>query len=362
MTTEPVFATSGFIASRCFNTPLAIHSGKAETILTTVVVPWLCGEPLARGTGSGRPARGQSGSIAVLPISGTLVRRTGGMNAMSGLQSYDDIRGMLRTAMADREVSGIVLDVDSPGGEIAGLADLADEIRSAAAHKPIFAVADDHAFSAAYWLASAASRVFVTQTAGVGSIGIIAMHLDRSGFDQKAGFAYTPVFAGAQKNDFSPHGPLSERAKAVLKADVDRVHGMFVNAVARNRQLPAAKVRGTEAALYLGADAVRAGLADEIGTLDDAVAALGRHLSGASPGMKAVSADHSVGRAEPPDLATLATDFWAKRARAEAKPAPLAGHHDQSTAEPAGAHALSAEFAAEVYSQRARQATGGPEA
>jgi signal peptide peptidase SppA len=359
MTTEIVFAASGFIAARCFNTPLAIHSGKAETILTTVVVPWLRGEPLARGTGSGRPARGQSSGIAVLPVSGTLVRRTGGMDAMSGLQSYDDIRGMLRTAMADREVAGIVLDVDSPGGEIAGLADLADEIRAATARKPIFAVADDHALSAAYWLASAASRVFVTQTGGVGSIGIIAMHLDRSGFDQKAGLAYTVVAAGAQKNDFSPHGPLSERAKAALKADVDRVHGMFVNAVARNRQLPAAKVRGTEAALYLGADAVKAGLADDIGTLDDAVAALGRHLSGASPGVKTVSADHGVGRAGPPDVATLAADFWAKRARAEAEHAPLADHQGQSTAGPADTHPPSAEFIAEVYSQRARQAAGG---
>jgi signal peptide peptidase SppA len=362
MTTDPVFAASGFIASRCFNVPLALHPGKAETILTTVVVPWLRGEPLARAPGSGRPARGQLGSIAVLPISGTLVRRTGGMDAMSGLQSYDDIRGMLRTAMADREVAGIVLDVDSPGGEIAGLADLADEIRAATARKPIFAVADDHAFSAAYWLASAASRVFVTQTGGVGSIGVIAMHLDRSGFDQKAGFAYTPVFAGAQKNDFSPHGPLSERAKAALKADVDRIHGMFVNAVARNRQLPAAKVRGTEAALYLGADALKAGLADEIGTLDDAVTALGRHLSGAGSGVRAVSTDHGVGRAGPPDVATLATDFWAKRARAEAEPASPADHHGQSAAEPAGVHPLSVEFAAEVYSQRARQAAGGPDA
>jgi hypothetical protein len=89
------------------------------------------------------------------------------------------------------------------------------------------------------------------------------------------------------------------------------------------------------------------------------VAALGRHLSGASPGVKAVSADHGVGRAGPPDIASLATDFWAKRARAEAKAAPLADHQGQSTA---GARPLSTEFAAEVYSQRARQAAGGPDA
>jgi ClpP class serine protease len=137
---------------------------------------------------------------------------------------------------------------------------------------------------------------------------------------------------------------------------------MFVNAVAQNRQLAAGKVRGTEAALYLGADAVRAGLADEIGTLDDAVAALDRHLSGTGSGVRAVSTDHGVGRAGPPDVGTFATDFWAKRTRAEAEPAPLADHHSQSTAEPAGAHALSAEFAAEVYSQRARQAAGDSDA
>jgi signal peptide peptidase SppA len=279
------------------------------------------------------------------------------MDAMSGLQSYDDIRGMLRTAMADREVTGIVLDVDSPGGEIAGLADLADEIRSATARKPIFAVADDHAFSAAYWLASAASRVFVTQTGGVGSIGIIAMHLDRSGFDQKAGFAYTPVFAGAQKNDFSPHGPLSERAKAVLKADVDRVHGMFVNAVAQNRQLPAAKVRGTEAALYLGADAVKAGLADEIGTLDDAVAALGRHLSGAADSrVKPGSESYTAGRTSPPEIGALATDFWERRAQEETDHARLAAQLAAAPDEPVAAHDLNT-LAAEVYARRAGQAS-----
>jgi ClpP class serine protease len=178
--------------------------------------------------------------------------------------------------------------------------------------------------------------------------------LDRSGFDQKAGLAYTVVAAGAQKADFSPHGPLSERAKSTLKAEVDRAYGLFVNAVARNRGLPVAKVRGTEAALYLGADAVKAGLADEVGTLDDTVAALGRHLSGASPGAKAVSADHGVGRACPPDVATLAADFWAKRAAEEADRSRLAAQFAAASGEPVATHDLNT-LAAEIYARRAGQ-------
>jgi signal peptide peptidase SppA len=360
--TDPAFATSGFIASRCFNTPLAIHAGKAEVVLSSVVIPWLRGETFARSSGAPRPARGRSGSIAVLPISGTLVRRTGGMDAMSGLQSYDDIRGMLRQAMADREVSGLVLSVDSPGGEIAGLADLADEIRAATAQKPIFAVADDSALSAAYWLASAADRLFVTQTAAVGSIGIIAAHLDRSGFDQKAGLAYTVVAAGAQKADFSPHGPLSERAKSTLKAEVDRAYGLFVSTVARNRQLPAAKVRSTEAGLYFGSEAVKAGLADEIGTLDDAVTALQRHLSGAADsGVRAGPEGYVAGRIRPPEIGALATDFWAKRAAEEADRARLAAQPAVTPDEPAAAHDLNA-LAAEIYARRAGQASPDPDA
>jgi len=140
--------------------------------------------------------------------------------------------------------------------------------------KPVWAVANDMAFSAAYALASAAQKVFVSRTGGVGSIGVIAMHVDQSVKDAQDGLHYTAVYAGSRKNDLSPHGPMTTEAQRFLQGQVDRVYGLFVDTVARHRGLSSQAVRDTEAGLYFGKDAVRAGLADAVGTLDDALLAL----------------------------------------------------------------------------------------
>ena len=104
-----------------------------------------------------------------------------------------------------------------------------------ASRSPCYAIANDEAFSAAYALASSAQRLFVTRTGGVGSIGVIAVHMDQSGWDEKMGRKYTAVYAGARKNDFSTHQPLSDDARANLQGEVDRLYEMFVASVARNR-------------------------------------------------------------------------------------------------------------------------------
>ena len=145
-----------------------------------------------------------------------------------GLQSYEMIRADFQDAVADPRIQGILLDVDSPGGEVGGLFDLADEIFAARAEKPIYAIANDDAFSAAYALASSAERLFVTSTGGVGSVGVIAIHVDQSSFDEKVGRKYTAVFAGAKKNDFNPHEPLSDSAKDELQSQIDSLYDMFV--------------------------------------------------------------------------------------------------------------------------------------
>ncbi len=115
--------------------------------------------------------------IAILSVSGTLVKKASWMDAESGLQSYEQIRSHLADARDDPGIRGVLLDVDSPGGEVGGLFDLADEVYAVRDQKPCYAIANDEAFSAAYALASSAQRLFVTRTGGVGSIGVIAVHM-----------------------------------------------------------------------------------------------------------------------------------------------------------------------------------------
>jgi len=269
------------LAARLFGVPLAIHRPKLDVILsvlgtriglTDMVVP-------ADYAPTTRPLSPATGKVAVIPIHGTLVRRTSGLEAASGLASYTDIAAQIDAALASPDVAAILLDVDSPGGESGGVFDLADRIRATAQVKPVWAVANDIAFSAAYALASAASRVFVARTGGVGSIGVIAMHVDQSVKDAKDGLHYTAVFAGERKNDLNPHEPISDAAHAVLKAEVDRIYGLFVETVARHRRLDADAVRATEAGLFFGDAAVASGLADAVGGFDDALAQLNASLT-----------------------------------------------------------------------------------
>ena len=269
------------LAARLFGVPLAIHRPKLDIILS-VLGARIGLADLAAPVGYTPAARAPgppSGKVAVIPIHGTLVRRTSGLEAESGLASYTGIAAQLDAALTSPEVAAILLDIDSPGGESGGVFDLADRIRAASQVKPVWAVANDMAFSAAYALASAATRVFVARTGGVGSIGVIAMHIDQSVKDAKDGVRYTAVFAGERKNDLNPHEPLSDAAHAVLKAEVDRVYELFVETVARHRGLDADAVRATEAGLFFGPDAVATGLADAVGSLDDALTQLTQSLS-----------------------------------------------------------------------------------
>ena len=153
----------------------------------------------------------------MIPIHGTLVRRTVGLEAESGLTSYAAIAGQLEAALANPAATASCSTSTSPGGEAGGVFDLAERIRAAAKVKPVWAVANDLAFSAAYALASGASRLIVSRTGGVGSIGVIAMHVDQSMKDAQDGVRYTAVFAGERKNDLNPHAPISDAAHAFLQ-------------------------------------------------------------------------------------------------------------------------------------------------
>jgi signal peptide peptidase SppA len=264
------------VASRVFGTPLLIARAKLEVILG-VLAPRFAGRPVEPLDPTVDPAPLSSVTverIAVVSVIGTLVSRSGYLDATSGLLSYGDIGDAIATAMDDPSVRGVILDVDSPGGEVGGLFDLVDRIGStkSARGKPLWAIANESALSAAYAIASAADRLYVTRTGEIGSIGVVAVHIDESGADAKAGLSWSFVFAGDQKVDGNAHEPLSERARATIQADVDRLYAEFCGLVTANRGLTAETVRGTNAAVYRGELAARVGLADRVGTLDAAIA------------------------------------------------------------------------------------------
>ena len=223
----------------------------------------------------------------MVSVTGTLVSRSGYLDAASGMLSYADISDAVCEALDDASVHGVVLDLDSPGGEVGGLFDLIEAIRAAkeASGKPLWSVANEGALSAAYALASVADRIYVTRTGEVGSVGVVAVHIDESAADAQAGLAWTYMFAGATKVDGNPHQPLSDRARAVIQADVDELYAELCALVATNRRMSVEAVRGTEAAVYRGEAAVRMGFADRIGTLDQAIAemAAGLETSAADP-------------------------------------------------------------------------------
>lgn len=264
------------LASRVFNTPLLIARAKLETILA-VLTPKFSGMAVKPASAAAPPKTRTELSakgVAVIPVMGTLVRRTAFMGAESGLTSYAQIEMALDDALADPKIGSIVLDIDSPGGEAGGVFDLADKIFAARSKKRIWAVANEEAFSAAYAIAAAAEKIYIPRTGGVGSIGVIAMHLDQSALDAEMGLKYTPIFAGARKNDLSPHEPITDPARAVVQTEVDRLYGMFVDGVARGRGMSAESIRATEAGVFFGQAAIAAGLADQLGNLNDALSDL----------------------------------------------------------------------------------------
>jgi signal peptide peptidase SppA len=207
--------------------------------------------------------------IALLPVMGELVNRGSWLDAMSGLTSYERLDAQLNAAINDPRVKGLVLDMNSPGGQASGAMETADLVRSLSKRKPVVAFVNGQAASAAYAIAAGASRVVFTPSAIVGSIGVVYLHMDRSAAVEKAGLKPTLLHAGAYKIDGSPFAALPDDARARIQASIDGVYDLFVASVAQHRKgLDAAAVRSTEAGVFMGQAAVDARLADAVGTLD----------------------------------------------------------------------------------------------
>lgn len=194
---------------------------------------------------------------------------------------YEYIRMAFDRGVADPDVKGIAFVFDTPGGMVAGNFDLVDHIYAARGTKPIAGFASEHAYSAGYSLISAVDpgRVVVARTGGVGSIGVVTSHLDVSAAMEKSGLKMTFIHAGKYKVEGNSYEPLSGEAKTRIQERIDALYDVFTRTVARNRGIDEQAVRDTEALTFSASEAVSKGLADSIGTLDDAIAAFAADLS-----------------------------------------------------------------------------------
>ncbi len=225
--------------------------------------------------------------VAIIPIDGVLSKRMSLFQQICGGMSYTSLQQDLATALNDPDVSSIVLTIDSPGGSVDGVQGAADAIYAARSQKPICAFVDGQACSAAYWLGSSASQMFIgADTDAVGSIGVITQHVDTSNAEHQRGVKITDIAAGRYKAVGSQHAPLSAQDRNTIEDTLDQIYGLFVDTVARNRGTDAETVVSdmADGRLFLGQKAIDAGLVDGKTTLPQLMQRMKSLKSGASSG------------------------------------------------------------------------------
>jgi signal peptide peptidase SppA len=211
--------------------------------------------------------------VAVIPITGAITKRSSLYSYFFNGSSLDNLAEVLRQALSDPAVRAIVLDIDSPGGTVNGVAAMAAEIFASRAEKPIVAFGNGFLASAAYWLGSAANAVIVDQTADVGSIGVLMIHYDYSEMDKRIGLKTTYLTAGKYKALGNDSEPLSQEAIEVFQKELDYIYGIFAADVAEHRDVSVEQVFAdmADGRIFIGRQAVDAGLADMVGTIDTAI-------------------------------------------------------------------------------------------
>jgi signal peptide peptidase SppA len=268
MLVAPSFTALGETVRHMLDTPFnagvnALDDG-TEDFLTSFCAAY--GDPRSE-----RKPYAQVGDTAIVPVHGTLINR---FNSSWGfVTGYQYIEGALAAAMDDATVSRVVMDVDSYGGEAAGAFELSDTIHQMRGKKPLMALVNTAAYSAAYAVASAADSIVATPSGGAGSIGVVTMHVDYSKALKEAGITVTHIYAGKHKVDGSPYRPLTEDVRDSIQARIDKTYGAFVQNVARNRGLAEKAVRDTEARTYDADDAMKLGLIDAVAPPKEAFAA-----------------------------------------------------------------------------------------
>lgn len=259
-------------AEKILNVPLLLSVSAAETLISMIkggieigASPVVLPEEVRPQTFQKQTLSSSDEIVAVIPVHGFINQHADEWAEYYWDEtSYETIGRLLREALQDTAVKAIVFDIDSQGGLVAGCMDLVDDIYNARSIKPIYAVLNNTAYSGAYAIASAAEKIFIPRDGGAGSVGVIAVHIDRSGMDEQIGLKFTSIYAGARKNDFNPHEPLTDEARRLGQQSVDESYDVFAKTVARNRGMTVQAVKATEAAIYRGQKAVDIGFADAV--------------------------------------------------------------------------------------------------
>lgn len=277
------------LAARLFNTPLLVHPGKLDAIIAGLGGRLLGGplqlEAVADGAAAPemfstrRGTRGDAGyvvtdGVAVISASGALVHRSRIDADSTYLLGYNELAAQAEAAQADPEVHAVLQVWDSPGGEVSGAFEYAERMLGLRGSKPMWAIADSMAASAAYLGGSAFEKLAVSNTGYVGSIGVVMRHVDFSRALDNDGIRVTHIFAGTHKVDGNPYEPLPADVRADMQAEIDGLYAMFVDSVALHRGISAESVRATQAQVYRGTAAVSMGLADRVATTDQLISEL----------------------------------------------------------------------------------------
>lgn len=270
-----------YVLKAFIETPWSILPDRLA-VLDEIVMRHVSGEKLdaeevqARIHGARRPADRRIASVAVLPLFGTIFPRANLMTDISGATSAERFGAQFAELVDNPEIGAIVLDVDSPGGQVGGIEELSRQIFDARGKKPVVAVANHLMASAAYWIGSAADEIVVTPSGEVGSIGVFAVHKDISGSLEKDGIKVSLISMGKYKIEGNPYEPLAEEARGAIQLRVSDYYDTFVKSVARNRGVKPDEVRNGfgEGRVVGSSQAVELGMADRIGTIDETIVRL----------------------------------------------------------------------------------------
>lgn len=269
----PKFENMPNIAAQVIGTPLLMHQGKLDNIMSWLGPRLFSGLDVSAAIQADEVQHRTSADyvvadgVAIIPVIGSLVHRGMSMNS-SGITAYQALDMNLTKAINDPDVNSILLDIDSPGGQVSGCFDFAERLLEMRKIKPIIALANELAASAAYAIGSSATELVVTRTARVGSVGVVTAHIDQSEQLKENGVAVTYVFAGDHKVDGNPTQSLPDSVKASMQAEMNNIYQIFTGHVAKARGMDQQAVIDTQAQMYTGQQAVDAGLADRVGTLE----------------------------------------------------------------------------------------------
>lgn len=232
---------------------------------------------IAAAVGNHKPRLGPvRGDVAVLQLFGPIVHRANDIEVLFGGTSTEAFGRVFDAMVENPSIGAIILDVDSPGGTISGVPELSRKIFEARGKKPIIAVANAVAASAAFWIASSADQLVITPSGFIGSVGVWIMHQDLSSMAEKLGIKVTYISAGKFKVEGNFFEPLGDEARKHLQSRVDDIHDEFVGALSRNRSVSRSKVlKGFGEGRTFGAEqALAAGMVDKIETMGNVIARL----------------------------------------------------------------------------------------